>query len=60
MDWCQGPKLGGIWKGKLLKELVLFSSNQRCFSVVLVTVLWSELLLEVEAVTSLRQILASP
>ena len=59
-DWCLGPRLGGIWKGKLLKELVLFSSKQRCLSVVLITVLWAELLLEVGAVTSLRQILASP
>ena len=59
-DWCLGPRLGDIWKGKLLKELVLFSSKQRCLSVVLVSVLWAELLLEVGAVTSLRQILASP
>ena len=52
--------MGDISKGKLLKELVVFSPKQRHFSGVLVTMSSGlRTLPEVGAVTSLRQLLAS-
>ena len=59
-DRCLGPRVGDISKGKLLKELVVFSPKQRHFSGVLVTMSSGlRTLPEVGAVTSLRQLLAS-